>query len=140
VEGSCEHSNEPSGSIKCWEILEWLHNWWLLKKGSVLIFGMFPYLFILIFSKEIQGMEGREPPSPLPARGIHHRNNTVTYFVMIEIYVIIFFQITVAPARVCLDNYSSLCYYFSKHYDVGITAHINCLILQTLLELQPRII
>jgi hypothetical protein len=20
VEGSCEHSNEPSGSIKCWEI------------------------------------------------------------------------------------------------------------------------
>jgi hypothetical protein len=22
------------GSIKCWEILEWLLNWWLLKKGS----------------------------------------------------------------------------------------------------------
>jgi hypothetical protein len=22
VEGSCEHGNEPSGSIKCWEILE----------------------------------------------------------------------------------------------------------------------
>jgi hypothetical protein len=21
-EGSCEHGNEPSGSIKCWEILE----------------------------------------------------------------------------------------------------------------------
>jgi hypothetical protein len=21
VEGSCEHGNEPSGSIKCWEIL-----------------------------------------------------------------------------------------------------------------------
>jgi hypothetical protein len=34
VEGSCEHSNEPSGSIKCWEVLEWLHNWQLLKKGS----------------------------------------------------------------------------------------------------------
>jgi hypothetical protein len=34
VEGSCEHGNEPSGSIKCWEILEWLHNWRLLKKGS----------------------------------------------------------------------------------------------------------
>jgi hypothetical protein len=32
VEGSCEHGNEPSGSIKCWEILEWLHNWRLLKK------------------------------------------------------------------------------------------------------------
>jgi hypothetical protein len=22
IEGSCEHGNEPSGSIKCWEILE----------------------------------------------------------------------------------------------------------------------
>jgi hypothetical protein len=34
VEGSCEHGNEPSGSIKWWEFLEWLHNWQLLKKGS----------------------------------------------------------------------------------------------------------
>jgi hypothetical protein len=32
--GSCEHGNEPSGSIKCWEFLEWLHSWRLLKKGS----------------------------------------------------------------------------------------------------------
>jgi hypothetical protein len=31
---SCEHGIEPSGSIKCWEDLEGLHNWWLLKKGS----------------------------------------------------------------------------------------------------------
>jgi hypothetical protein len=34
VEGSCEHGNKPLGSIKCWEILEYLHNWWLPKKGS----------------------------------------------------------------------------------------------------------
>jgi hypothetical protein len=34
VEGSCEGGNKPSGSIKCWEILEWLHNWQLLKKRS----------------------------------------------------------------------------------------------------------
>jgi hypothetical protein len=34
VEGSCEHGNEPSGSIKCLEVLEWMHNWMLLKKGS----------------------------------------------------------------------------------------------------------
>jgi hypothetical protein len=34
LEGSCEHGDEPSGSIKCWEVLEWLHNWRLLKKGS----------------------------------------------------------------------------------------------------------
>jgi hypothetical protein len=34
VDGSCERGNEPSGSIKRWEVLEWLHNWQLLKKGS----------------------------------------------------------------------------------------------------------
>jgi hypothetical protein len=34
VEGSCEHGDEPSGSLKCWEVPEWLHNWQLLKKGS----------------------------------------------------------------------------------------------------------
>jgi hypothetical protein len=34
VEGSCEHGNEHSGSIKCCEVLEYLHNWQLLKKGS----------------------------------------------------------------------------------------------------------
>jgi hypothetical protein len=34
VEGSCEHGIEPPGSIKCWEVLEGLHNWRLLKKGS----------------------------------------------------------------------------------------------------------
>jgi hypothetical protein len=28
-----QHGNEPSGSIKCWEVLEKLHNWRLLKKG-----------------------------------------------------------------------------------------------------------
>jgi hypothetical protein len=33
VEGSYEHSDEPLGSIKCWKVLEWLHNWQLLKKG-----------------------------------------------------------------------------------------------------------
>jgi hypothetical protein len=27
VESSCEHGIEPSGSRKCWEILEWLHNY-----------------------------------------------------------------------------------------------------------------
>jgi hypothetical protein len=26
MEGSFEHGNEPSGSIKCWEELEWLHS------------------------------------------------------------------------------------------------------------------
>jgi hypothetical protein len=25
---------KPSGFIKFWEVLEWLHNWRLLKKGS----------------------------------------------------------------------------------------------------------
>jgi hypothetical protein len=30
----CEHGIEPSDSIKYWEVLEWLHNWRLLKKVS----------------------------------------------------------------------------------------------------------
>jgi hypothetical protein len=34
VEGSCEHSDEPSGSLKLWEVPEWLYNWQLLRKGS----------------------------------------------------------------------------------------------------------
>jgi hypothetical protein len=29
-----DHSNEPSGSIKFWEIFEYLQNWRLLQKGS----------------------------------------------------------------------------------------------------------
>jgi hypothetical protein len=40
VEGYCEHGNEPSGSIKCWEVSEWLHKWQLLKKGSALEVGI----------------------------------------------------------------------------------------------------
>jgi hypothetical protein len=36
VEGSCEHGNETPGSIKLWEVLEWLHNWWLFKECSAL--------------------------------------------------------------------------------------------------------
>jgi hypothetical protein len=31
VESSCECGNEPLGSIKCWETIEWLHNWWALE-------------------------------------------------------------------------------------------------------------
>jgi hypothetical protein len=34
LEGSCECGDDPSGSIKYWEVLEWLHNWRLLKEGS----------------------------------------------------------------------------------------------------------
>jgi hypothetical protein len=31
---SCEHGDEPSGCLNCWEFPEWLHNWQLLRKGS----------------------------------------------------------------------------------------------------------
>jgi hypothetical protein len=34
VEGSCEHGDKPSDSIECWEILENLCKWRLLKKDS----------------------------------------------------------------------------------------------------------
>jgi hypothetical protein len=26
---------EPSGSIKCWDIIKWLHDWWPLEKFTV---------------------------------------------------------------------------------------------------------
>jgi hypothetical protein len=31
VQSTCKLGNETSGSIKCWEVIEWLHNWWPLK-------------------------------------------------------------------------------------------------------------
>jgi hypothetical protein len=34
VEISCELGDEPSGSIKCWESTEWLHNLWPLERYS----------------------------------------------------------------------------------------------------------
>jgi hypothetical protein len=34
VAGSCEYSNEPSGSIKFWELLELLNKYKLFKTGS----------------------------------------------------------------------------------------------------------
>jgi hypothetical protein len=34
VEGSCEHDNEASGSIKYWKIFESLSDWWLLKNSD----------------------------------------------------------------------------------------------------------
>jgi hypothetical protein len=34
LKGSCEQKNEPSGSINFWEVLQYLHNLRLLKKGS----------------------------------------------------------------------------------------------------------
>jgi hypothetical protein len=33
VEGSREHGDEPSGFIKCWEVLEYLHSLQLDKTG-----------------------------------------------------------------------------------------------------------
>jgi hypothetical protein len=32
--GSCERGNEPSGCIKCWEFLEHLCYWYVLKNDS----------------------------------------------------------------------------------------------------------
>jgi hypothetical protein len=58
VEGSCEHGNEPSGSIKCWVILEWLHNWLLLKKSSAAVSDVFPSGFRRLCHKNLTGRAG----------------------------------------------------------------------------------
>jgi hypothetical protein len=31
AKGSGECDNEPSSYINCWEVLEWMHNSWLLE-------------------------------------------------------------------------------------------------------------
>ena len=31
---ACECGNEPSGSVKCGELLDWLQTSWLLKRDS----------------------------------------------------------------------------------------------------------
>jgi hypothetical protein len=38
VEGSCEHGNEPSDSIKCWKVLEYQFNYnfnIILSEGEI---------------------------------------------------------------------------------------------------------
>jgi hypothetical protein len=35
VEGCCDHGNEPSGSVECWEVVEWLHRSRLLKEEGL---------------------------------------------------------------------------------------------------------
>jgi hypothetical protein len=46
VEGPCEHVNEPSGFIKCWEILEWVLQLAASQEGLssmvLVIFGRNP--------------------------------------------------------------------------------------------------
>jgi hypothetical protein len=34
VAGTCEHGNEPLGSIKGGEFVDWIHDYELLKKAS----------------------------------------------------------------------------------------------------------
>jgi hypothetical protein len=34
VEGFCEDGNKFCVFIKCWEVIEWLHNLQILRKGS----------------------------------------------------------------------------------------------------------
>jgi hypothetical protein len=32
VDSSCELGNEHSRSVRCSEVIKWLHNWWPLEK------------------------------------------------------------------------------------------------------------
>jgi hypothetical protein len=45
IEGSCEQDNEPSGSLPCWELLELLSDWKLLKKD------LNPLSYLLIYNR-----------------------------------------------------------------------------------------
>jgi hypothetical protein len=69
VEGSCEHGNKYSACIECWEIrlkiigygkadnnwdhsvLEWLHNWRILKKSSA-PWSCYYYYYYIVSANE----------------------------------------------------------------------------------------
>jgi hypothetical protein len=46
VVSSCEHGNEPSGHIKCWEFHEWLSHCWLLT-------DLAPWTSLFFFSRVV---------------------------------------------------------------------------------------
>jgi hypothetical protein len=55
IHGFCEHGYEPSDSIQCWEILEWLSDWRLLNKDAAPFSYLFEtYLTMLSIAKFIQ--------------------------------------------------------------------------------------
>jgi hypothetical protein len=57
VDVSCEHDIESSGSIKLWEVLEWLHNWRLLKKGLAPLVSEWVHVSSTKFSLNIITLE-----------------------------------------------------------------------------------
>jgi hypothetical protein len=68
VQDSCEHGNELSGSVECWEILEWLSDWRLLEKcAAALLCFFFPW-FILRPRKWRRNVP---PKRRLPFSGLH---------------------------------------------------------------------
>jgi hypothetical protein len=55
VAGCCEHGNEPSVSIKCLEILEWVSDWWLPKKDLVYALSVDIMIIRNIVTNDIYG-------------------------------------------------------------------------------------
>jgi hypothetical protein len=41
VEEACEQGNGPSGSIRCWELLQYLHNWRPLDNEEWCLLGCY---------------------------------------------------------------------------------------------------
>jgi hypothetical protein len=39
VAGACESGNEPSGSIKIWEVFSYLRSYWWTKKGQARMYN-----------------------------------------------------------------------------------------------------
>jgi hypothetical protein len=58
MEGFFEHDNEPSGSIKYWEVLEYMYKWQPLKMDSASYSETFyiniPRYYISSFAKDLQ--------------------------------------------------------------------------------------
>jgi hypothetical protein len=50
---SCEHGNEPSSSIKCRELIQYLGDWWLLKKRSAPWIYSFIYIYTIFIKQRV---------------------------------------------------------------------------------------
>jgi hypothetical protein len=69
---TCEYDDEPSGSIKCWEVLEWLHNWQLkvLELFNIIsiseLKGYYGVHFLSVNSKWFCSFSYLETPNFIP--------------------------------------------------------------------------
>jgi hypothetical protein len=80
VGGSCEHGIEPSGSIKCWEVLEWLHSWRLEESCTVLVLSCPIDESSLLPDESLTGLQSSSNPLKVALRVPSRGHSRTVYF------------------------------------------------------------